>query len=247
MAVNQRNVFRQNMQELLEVVEDCAVRGRLLPCLTLLYSAIDVLGSLEKKENEGVKKTFVRWVDQYMLSTHPLPCSALELYGARCGIVHTFTPHSTLSRKHREIIYAWGKADVTKLSEASLRLGRGEVALHVHDLIAAFKSGVSAYLKDVASDPQREKHFKATIGLWFTMIDRNHVSNFLAVSTLEDRIVSDPQICGGELVFRGTRVTLRTVLASLATGDSTEKIIADFPSLKPEDIQAAIAFTAASA
>jgi len=37
------------------------------------------------------------------------------------------------------------------------------------------------------------------------------------------------------------------VLASLADGDTVEKILADFPSLKPEDIQAAIAFAAASA
>ena len=63
----------------------------------------------------------------------------------------------------------------------------------------------------------------------------------------EDRIVRDPQICGGEPVFWGTRVTLRTVLASLASGDSTEAILADFPSLKAEDVQAAIAFAAASA
>ncbi len=63
----------------------------------------------------------------------------------------------------------------------------------------------------------------------------------------EERIIRDSQICGGEPVFKGTRVTLRTVLASLAAGDSSEEILADFPSLKPEDIQAAIAFAAASA
>jgi uncharacterized protein (DUF433 family) len=28
----------------------------------------------------------------------------------------------------------------------------------------------------------------------------------------------DPQICGGELVIKGSRVTVRTVLASLAEG-----------------------------
>jgi uncharacterized protein (DUF433 family) len=64
---------------------------------------------------------------------------------------------------------------------------------------------------------------------------------------LKERIVRDRQICNGEPVFRGTRVTLRAVLASLADGDTAEKILADFPSLTPEDIQAAIAFAAASA
>lgn len=63
----------------------------------------------------------------------------------------------------------------------------------------------------------------------------------------EDRIVRDPKICGGEPVFKGTRVILRTVLAGLASGDTAEEILAEFPTLKPEDIQAAIAFAAASA
>jgi len=63
----------------------------------------------------------------------------------------------------------------------------------------------------------------------------------------EERIVRDPAICGGEPVFRGTRVTLRTVLASLAAGDTIEEILTDFPSLKTEDVRAAIAFAAASA
>jgi len=68
-----------------------------------------------------------------------------------------------------------------------------------------------------------------------------------AVANLESRIVRDTRICGGEPVFKGTRVTLRTVLASLAAGDSSEDILADFPGLQPADVQAAIAFAASSA
>jgi uncharacterized protein (DUF433 family) len=67
------------------------------------------------------------------------------------------------------------------------------------------------------------------------------------LKSYEERIIRDPQICGGEPVFRGTRVTLRTVLASLAAGNTIQEILSGFPSLKPEDIQAAIAFAAASA
>jgi uncharacterized protein (DUF433 family) len=60
-------------------------------------------------------------------------------------------------------------------------------------------------------------------------------------------IVRDPKICGGQPVFVGTRVTLRTVLASLADGDTPEQILRSFPTLTPEAVQAAIAFAAASA
>ena len=66
-------------------------------------------------------------------------------------------------------------------------------------------------------------------------------------SKFADRIIRDPRICGGQAVIKGTRVTLRTLLASLADGDSIEEILEAFPTLKPEDVRAAIAFAAASA
>ena len=62
-----------------------------------------------------------------------------------------------------------------------------------------------------------------------------------------DHIVRDPRICGGEPVMKGTRVPLRTVLASLAEGGSIEDVLADFPTLTEEGVRAAIAFAAASA
>lgn len=62
-----------------------------------------------------------------------------------------------------------------------------------------------------------------------------------------DRIVRDPHLVGGEPVIKGTRVTLRTVLASLAEGATTAEILADFPTLAEDDVRAAIAFAATSA
>ena len=60
-------------------------------------------------------------------------------------------------------------------------------------------------------------------------------------------IVRNSEICGGEPVIKGTRVTLRTILASLAEGASIEELIEDFPTLTEQDVRAAIAFAAASA
>jgi uncharacterized protein (DUF433 family) len=62
-----------------------------------------------------------------------------------------------------------------------------------------------------------------------------------------DSIVRDPHICGGEAVVRGTRVTVRTILASLAEGAWVDEILADFPTLNEANIRAVIAFAAASA
>jgi len=54
-------------------------------------------------------------------------------------------------------------------------------------------------------------------------------------------------LCGGEPVLKGTRVTVRTVLASLAEGASIPEILADFPTLTEPAVRAVIAFAAASA
>lgn len=69
----------------------------------------------------------------------------------------------------------------------------------------------------------------------------------ISAMNYQERIVRDPQIVGGEPVLKGTRVTLKTVLASLAEGATTAEILADFPSLPEEDVRAVIAFAAASA
>ncbi len=57
----------------------------------------------------------------------------------------------------------------------------------------------------------------------------------------------DPAICGGETIFRGTRVLLRVVLADLADGATIEQVLKDFPSLDEQHVRAAIAFAAAAA
>jgi uncharacterized protein (DUF433 family) len=56
----------------------------------------------------------------------------------------------------------------------------------------------------------------------------------------------DPKICAGQWVIKGTRVPVRTLLASLAEGAAFEEILDDFPTVSQEDLRAVIAFAAAA-
>jgi uncharacterized protein (DUF433 family) len=63
----------------------------------------------------------------------------------------------------------------------------------------------------------------------------------------QDFIVRNPRICGGEPTLVGTRITLRTVLACLAEGATPAEIVADYPTLSIEAVNAVIAFAAQAA
>jgi uncharacterized protein (DUF433 family) len=60
-----------------------------------------------------------------------------------------------------------------------------------------------------------------------------------------DYIVRDRQICGGAPVIKGTRILLRTILASLAEGATDQETLADFPTLTEEALRAVVQLAAA--
>lgn len=57
-------------------------------------------------------------------------------------------------------------------------------------------------------------------------------------------ITIEPGKRGGKPCVRGLRITVYEVLDYLASGMSTQEILADFPYLTAEDIQACLAFAA---
>lgn len=76
---------------------------------------------------------------------------------------------------------------------------------------------------------------------------RRTLKNRQTGKPIDGLISRDPAICGGEPVIRGTRVTLRTILASLAAGDTEKEILADFPTMSAKQLRGVIAFAAAAA
>lgn len=59
---------------------------------------------------------------------------------------------------------------------------------------------------------------------------------------MKGRILIDPKICHGKPVIKGTRVLVSNILSALASGESFEDIIADYPNITNDDIYAALSF-----
>ncbi len=55
-----------------------------------------------------------------------------------------------------------------------------------------------------------------------------------------DRIHADPNICSGKPVIKGTRVMVRNILSMLKAGKTFDEVLASYPSITREDVDAAV-------
>jgi uncharacterized protein (DUF433 family) len=60
------------------------------------------------------------------------------------------------------------------------------------------------------------------------------------------RIELNPRVCNGRPVIRGTRIPVSVILERVADGESWDSILAGYPELTREDINAALRYARAS-
>jgi len=80
--------------------------------MIFIYSAIDAMGLLDAppEQTEANGKSFQAWVKKYLLSNPEILFNEIDLWAARCSVLHTFTSQSDLSNrgKARQIQYYSG-------------------------------------------------------------------------------------------------------------------------------------------
>ncbi|MCK4330333.1 DUF433 domain-containing protein [candidate division WOR-3 bacterium] len=59
---------------------------------------------------------------------------------------------------------------------------------------------------------------------------------------MNNRIVSDPNICGGEPCIKRTRIPVHIILSHLASGEDYDTILKNFPNIEKKDILACLEY-----
>jgi uncharacterized protein (DUF433 family) len=57
-----------------------------------------------------------------------------------------------------------------------------------------------------------------------------------------DRIETNPEICSGKPVVRGTRILVRNILSMLEAGRTFDQIIVSYPGITVEDVKACVRY-----
>ena len=156
------DALEKNLDNIIKSIELCLNAKLQISSLVLLYSGIDIVAWLDRpvSKERATRKDFIRWVDDYLLPNTIIKYSAIDLYAARCAIVHSYSFSSRLSKEGeaKEIYYSWGKANIKSLqNDIDRRPKENAVAIHINDLLEAFKEGIEKFKLSLKNDKEKEK------------------------------------------------------------------------------------------
>jgi hypothetical protein len=171
----------RSIEQHVNAIALCLRSGLPGPALVLTYVGIDAFGALGRPvgQKRNVKADFVAWANRYMVKPKRLPVTALELYGARCGMLHTLGAESDLSAtgKVRSVMYSWGGRDIDPANAivawaAKQKPRLDAVVVKAEDITDAFVEGIALFGRDVDSDPDFQSEVEARTRKMFGQFDQ---------------------------------------------------------------------------
>jgi len=145
-------------KELLQAIRACSEQRLFGPALILLYAGIDMMASLSRRPDAKhvERKDFLKWVEDYLLPNANLSCAPIDLWAARCGLIHSLSYDSSWTDRDeaRRIRYVFDDSDAVK--RGMRRLEEQDTSLVVVSfggLLQAFETAVEGFLRDIESMP----------------------------------------------------------------------------------------------
>lgn len=123
--------------------------------VTLILSGIDTMAylSMPASQQDVKQKDFVTWAERYI----KLPCkeqlTGLDLYGARCAMLHTYGARSKLSREGKCRLICYMDKGVPEIR--SNPHVKHLVIVSVSALADAFFNGIDLFLVDLFSNKEK--------------------------------------------------------------------------------------------
>jgi hypothetical protein len=167
------NAIEVWLRSRIQAISLCLKSGLPEDALTLIYSGIDTLGFLDAPLGQlwATEVSFEAWSDRYIVpSLRPVvgtSPSAVDLFGARCGILHTSTSFSQLGKKGaaREIWYQYrGKSAVN----LTLDTPGMPLLIDIDQFANVFEVGGARFVADLKMEKVRFDRAEARAARFFS-------------------------------------------------------------------------------
>jgi len=180
-TVSLEALFKNQMKQFFETIDFCLEKKFYIPSLTLIFSGIDAMAWLFRSEqsNEVTRQNFIKWVEKFMQPENSLDCKAIDLYAARCSILHSFTYESRLTQKGsaKQICYTWGSGKPELLQKKmDVKYPNTTVVLSIENLFKYFREGTLRFLDEIKRDPSLLKLFNERMPKYFISIPENLIN-----------------------------------------------------------------------
>ena len=167
--------FYKTYIDIFETIDCCLKENKVNPALILLYSAIDSFSFLTDRENKKSKQAFLDWVTTWMINGHEIDCKAIDIYAARCGLLHRQTSESDLSLKNeaKEFYYVHGLKPIEPLQHAlsNLETTRDKVIpIRIEVLVSSFRQGMADCMAEIRKDVDWDKSFRDRADKYFVTV-----------------------------------------------------------------------------
>jgi hypothetical protein len=153
-------------------IEVSAAEELWLPSLILVYALMDAMAWLDRDpKNEDVAATdFVRWAETYVLQPVTDACAGIDLYGARCGLLHSHTVVSRLMRdgKARPLWYVLPNGEMlVPISSSSLRTA---TQIGLLDFVSRVREACGAFVAAADGDPRLGESIWARANIYYDRV-----------------------------------------------------------------------------
>lgn len=126
--------------------------------IILIYSGIDTMAFLgmPSTQTDVTRNDFINWCDKYIKFHCNEQLTGLDLYGARCGVLHNHSSYSRLSRSGQCRLIGYMSKSVPEIRYEP-KVSKELVLVSVPALAGAFFEGVDKFLIDLFANKDKAK------------------------------------------------------------------------------------------
>lgn len=153
------DLLEGQMKQFVRAIEVCLEEDLWEPALVLMLSFIDACAWLCRPE-DAVKSRmadYISWTDAYLLPDSGLQCTAEDLYGARCGLVHSVTGESDLHRQNKvpKIFWSRSQSDETyTLIQLRMAENLEPIGINIDHLFWALRQALERFVRKLQTDDE---------------------------------------------------------------------------------------------
>jgi hypothetical protein len=158
------DAFDRHAKSMIAASRICLDQGHTVSALILVYAGIDAMAWLNRRRDAGEKdvtrEDFIRWANKYVRPKFQRSrrVTGQDLYGARCALLHSGTPHSRLLHqgKVRPLFYLSSRGEPLESFATPRFAKRRWIHVPAEHLVNAFEHGVGSFRADILRSTKKD-------------------------------------------------------------------------------------------